>query len=783
MNRVKEIISKMTLEDKVKLCSGADFWSTEEMKDYGIPKIYCSDGPSGLRRQLGETDHLGVNNSEPATCFPAACTVGSTWNTRLAESLGRAIGEEALELRADMVLGPGINIKRNPLCGRNFEYFSEDPVLAGAMGTAWVKGCEGTGRGTSVKHFAGNNQEADRLLSDSLIDERTLREIYLKPFEMVVKEGKPAAVMCSYNKINGTYLSDHIKITRNILRDEWEFDGIVVTDWGAMNDRVCAFEAGVELEMPSSAGFFDKTVIDAVKAGELSEERIDECLERLLTLIFEKAEARKENYYFDREAHHSIARKAAEEGAVLLKNERKILPLCQNQKVALLGAMAKESRYQGAGSSHVNPTKLVSIADAFTAEDRTYCYAPGYELNGRENKAYLGEAAELAEQCDVAIVVAGLPPEYESEGYDRTHMCMPEAHVQLIEHVAEVNPNTVVILCGGSPIEMPWLEKVKAVLHMYLGGQAMGEACVNLLYGKVNPSGKLTETYPMSYRDVPSSDTYGVNPRQVEYAEGIYVGYRYYQKAGMKVRFPFGYGLSYTEFSYSNLEKKGNTVSCTVKNIGVCDGAEVVQLYVADKTGHAYRPVRELKAFEKVFLKAGEEKWVAFQMKEDMFSYYNVEKGCWGQVKGEYEIQIGASSEDIRLSCPMILTKGEESEAVNVAENLPKWYAKPEGKPSVADFEKLYGKEICLYQPPKAGEFTMMSTFNDMKDCAAAQQMLAGICQLVGAPSEDGGGQEAQFLIETISTTPLRRLVQQSGGMTPAAVLERIVDAANTEKI
>lgn len=779
MSKIKDIISNMTLEDKVKLCSGSDFWGTEEMEQYGIPKMFCSDGPSGLRRQLGEADHLGVNNSEPATCFPAACTSGSTWNTELLEDVGRAIGEEALGLQTDVVLGPGVNIKRNPLCGRNFEYFSEDPYLAGKMGTAWVKGCERTGRGTSVKHFAGNNQEADRLLSDSLIDERTLREIYLKPFEIVVKEGKPAAVMCSYNKINGTYLSDHVEITRNILRDEWGFDGIVVTDWGAMNDRVQGFEAGVELEMPGSAGFFDQSVIDAVKAGTLKEERIDECLERLLTLIFEKVETRKNGYRFDAEAHHDLARKVAEEGAVLLKNDEKILPVGKDAKIALLGAMAKDSRYQGAGSSHINPTKLVSIAEAFDAEGISYSYAPGYELSGAENKAYLEEAAELAGQCDTAVIVAGLPPEFESEGYDRKHMCMPVSHVQLIERVADANPNVVVVLCGGSPVEMPWIGKSKAVLNMYLGGQAMGEACVNLLYGKINPSGKLAETYPVSYQDVTSSDTYGVHPRQVEYAEGIYVGYRYYQKADVKVRFPFGYGLSYTEFEYSGLEKENDTVSCTVKNVGDCDGAEVVQLYVADKTGHAYRPVRELKAFKKVFLKAGEEKQITFDLTADMYSYYDTKKKGWAQVKGSYEIQIGASSEDIRLVCPVILAEGEDAEAVNVSEGLPKWYAAPQGKPSAADFEKLYGREIQPYHAPKAGEFTMMSTLEDMKDSAAAQQMISGIRQSVGAPAEGEVSQEVQFLIEITSTTPLRRLAQQSGGATAVEELEGIVKAAN----
>ena len=772
---LKETIKKMTLEDKVKLCSGNSFWSTETMEQYGIREIIMNDGPHGLRKQgTDEGDHLGINKSEPATCFPTASASASTWNIELMERMGEAIGEEALELKTDIVLGPGVNMKRNPLCGRNFEYFSEDPYLAGKLGAAWVKGVQRKGPGTSVKHFAANNQENERLLSDSLVDERTLREIYLRAFEIVVNESNPTTVMCSYNKVNGAYLSENMEITKHILRDEWGYNGVVVTDWGAMNDRIGAFKAGVELEMPYSGKLFDREVIEAVHRGELSETEIDACVERLLTLIEGQITKRKD-YHFDREAHHKLACHIAQEGAVLLKNEDNLLPIKKDKKIALLGAMADQIRYQGSGSSHINPTKLTSILEAMKSDGYPYVYEPGYEIWEEQKDIALlqDKAIEAAKAAELVVIVIGLTDAYESEGYDRTHMRIPESHVALLEKVSKVNQNIIVVLLGGSPVEMPWIDKAKAVLNMYLGGQAVGEACVNLLYGNANPSGKLAETYPLRYEDVTSSDTFGINPRQVEYAEGIYIGYRYYQKAKVPVRFPFGYGLSYTTFTYSDLMLKEDlSVSCII------DGAEIVQLYVENRTGHKYRPIRELKAFCKVFLKAGEERKVTFRLREQDFAYYDVEHARWQCVKGEYEIQIGASYEDIRLTIGTQVLEGVEVEEVNKREEILSWYQNPVGKPSITDFEQLYGKKIKSYTKPVKGEFTIMSTFHDMEGSFIVRQFM-NIMKMIFKKQCGEDIQEYQFMIAIVFHTPIRRLVQQSPGQLTVGMCQGLAHIAN----
>ena len=611
MNEIREVIAKMTLEDKIKLCSGAGFWESESMEQYGIPSFFMSDGPHGLRTQKGESDHLGINQSEQSTCFPTASASASSWNPHLLRRMGEAIGEEALHYGVDVVLGPGVCMKRNPLCGRNFEYFSEDPYLAGVMGTNWIRGVQSKGVGTSLKHYAANNQEQDRMMGDSMVDERALREIYLSAFEMAVKESQPDTVMCSYNKINGTFSSDNKKLLTDILREEWGFQGLVVTDWGAMNDRIKAYQAGCDLEMPSSNGMFDEDAKRAVAEGKLSEADIDACVERIIKLARKARETRggiADGYSFDVEAHHNLAKEIAAESAVLLKNEDTILPLEKTARIALCGAMAETVRYQGAGSSHINPTKLSSLRAAMETAGGNTAYYPSYELGGERNAYELQRAVDGAKEADVAVLVVGLPDSYESEGYDRQHMAMPESHCELVSEIAKVNPNVVVVLMGGSPVEMPWLADAKAVLNLYLGGQAVGEAAASLLYGDANPSGKLAETYPVSYKDCSSSETFGVNPRQVEYTESIYIGYRYYEKAGIPVQFPFGYGLSYTRFVLSDFTVKSgeNTagtdfvwnplkkdeklvVSCKVKNTGDRAGAEVVQIYVSDRTPDIFK--------------------------------------------------------------------------------------------------------------------------------------------------------------------------------------------------
>ena len=791
-NKIQNIISKMTLEDKIKLCSGRSFWETKAMEEYGIPSFFMSDGPHGLRTQTGAEDHLGINESERATCFPTACASASSWNPELLKQMGEAIGEEALNYGVDVVLGPGVNIKRNPLCGRNFEYFSEDPYLSGVLGASWIKGVQSKGVGTSLKHFAANNQEQDRMNGDSIVDERALREIYLSAFEMAVKEAKPDTIMCSYNKINGKFSSDNKMLLTDILRKEWGFEGLVVTDWGAMNDRIEAFKAGCDLEMPTSCGFFDEEVKRAVEEGKLKEEDIDACVKRILTLTF-KAESTRAvkaeiaSAYI--EEHHALARKIAEESAVLLKNEEAILPISNKKKVVLCGAMAENVRYQGAGSSHINPFKLSNILEYMQMQDNTVAYYPAYELDGERNEEKLKQAIDGSKDAEVVVVAIGLPDSYESEGYDREHMKLPESHNELIHELVKIKKDIVVVLMGGSPVEMPWAKDVNAILNLYLSGQAAGEAAVNLLYGKANPSGKLAETYPISYQDCSSSETFGVNTRQVEYAESIYVGYRYYDKAGIPVQFPFGYGLSYTTFDVSNLRvSKDNinfatanptvTVQCKVKNTGNVAGAQVIQVYLSDKTQDIFKANKELKGFCKVFLEPEEEKEVTIQLNKRAFSHYDVRSKAWEVLSGTYEIYVGTSLVDTPLSRELHVQGTVDALGYG---QIPQWYIHPAGKPSLQDFEVVYGDTIKPFELEKAGEFTLLNTLNDMKDNVVVQQIISEMTKgILASCGGDENNPEYIFTSRLVLNTPLIRLVQQSGGNTPIDILKVALDAANT---
>ena len=793
-NKIQNIISKMTLEDKIKLCSGRSFWETKAMEEYGIPSFFMSDGPHGLRTQTGAEDHLGINESERATCFPTACASASSWNPELLKQMGEAIGEEALNYGVDVVLGPGVNIKRNPLCGRNFEYFSEDPYLSGVLGASWIKGVQSKGVGTSLKHFAANNQEQDRMNGDSIVDERALREIYLSAFEMAVKEAKPDTIMCSYNKINGKFSSDNKMLLTDILRKEWGFEGLVVTDWGAMNDRIEAFKAGCDLEMPTSCGFFDEEVKRAVEEGKLKEEDIDACVKRILMLTF-KAESTRAvkaeiaSAYI--EEHHALARKIAEESAVLLKNEEAILPISNKKKVVLCGAMAENVRYQGAGSSHINPFKLSNILEYMQMQDNTVVYYPAYELDGERNEEKLKQAIDGSKDAEVVVVAIGLPDSYESEGYDREHMKLPESHNELIHELVKIKKDIVVVLMGGSPVEMPWAKDVNAILNLYLSGQAAGEAAVNLLYGKANPSGKLAETYPISYQDCSSSETFGVNTRQVEYAESIYVGYRYYDKAGIPVQFPFGYGLSYTTFDVSNLRvSKDNinfatanptiTVQCKVKNTGNVAGAQVIQVYLSDKTQDIFKANKELKGFCKVFLEPEEEKEVTIQLNKRACSHYDVRSKAWEVLSGTYEIYVGTSLVDTPLSRELHVQGTVDALGYG---QIPQWYIHPAGKPSLQDFEVVYGDTIKPFELEKAGEFTLLNTLNDMKDNVVVQQIISEMTKgILASCGGDENNPEYIFTSRLVLNTPLIRLVQQSGGNTPMDILKVALDAANTEQ-
>ena len=663
---LKKIVSQMTLEEKAGMCSGFDFWHLKHVDRLGIPEVMVSDGPHGLRKQDDKGDHLGMNDSIKAVCFPPAALSACSFDRKLMEEMGETIGREAQANDVSVVLGPAVNIKRSPLCGRNFEYYSEDPYLAGEIAAAFVNGVQSQHVGTSIKHFAANNQEYHRMSNSSEADERTLREIYFPAFETAVKKAQPYTFMCSYNQINGTFASENKWLLTDILRDEWGFKGYVMSDWGAVNDRVKGLEAGLDLEMPSSGGDNDAMIVKAVKEGILKEEILDQAVERILCIIFKYADHRTPQK-FTMEKDHEEAQHIAEESMVLLKNEGNILPLKTSEKVAFIGGFARKPRFQGGGSSHINCFKVTNALDSVPS-DAQVVYAEGFPAD-RDfwDDALAVEALKVAAEADKAVIFAGLPDSFESEGYDRSHMRLPECQNRLITEILKVQPNTVIVLHNGSPVEMPWLADIKGLLEAYLGGQAGGAAVANILYGKVNPSGKLAETMPLKLSDNPSYLNFG-GGEKVEYREGVFVGYRYYDTKEMKVAFPFGYGLSYTTFAYSNIklsiknptEKDIVTVSADITNTGKLAGKEVVQLYVRDLTGSAIRPVKELKGFEKVFLNPGETKTVTMELNKRSFAWYNADFHDWFVASGNYEIMVGTSSRDILLKETLHLNSSQE---------------------------------------------------------------------------------------------------------------------------
>lgn len=689
-----DIIGKMTLEEKATLMTGRDFWSTKDYAEYGIPAMYLSDGPHGVRKQAAASDHLGLNVSVPATCFPTASAMASSWNTELGEKMGEMLGEEAAAQNVNVLLGPGMNMKRNPLCGRNFEYFSEDPYLAGKMSAAYVRGIQKNGISACIKHFAANNQEKRRMVSDSVMDERTMREIYLTGFEIAVEEGKPKSIMSSYNKLNGTFTNENMHLMKDILRGEWGFDGVVVTDWAACNDRVDGVKAGNELEMPSCKyGIGD--IVKAVQEGRLDEKEVDECVDRLLDLILQTDEAVKAApKEFDKEAHHAVAEKCAEECVILLKNENKALPLGEEEKVCVIGDFAEKPRYQGAGSSIVNPTKLDSFLDCLKECKLNYIgFEKGFDRYGKKKKDLAKKAVELAEKADTVLFFAGLDEVTEAEGLDRSSMKLPEAQMTLLESLLGLGKKVVVVLSCGSSVELTTVAKADALVHAYLTGQAGAHAVLNVLTGAVNPSGKLSESYPIAYEDCSSAKWFPGEKMTVEYREGPYIGYRYYVTAGVPVQYPFGYGLSYTEFAYSGLEVSEEGVSFTLKNTGDRDGAEVAQLYVSLPGAKVFRPERELKGFAKVFLKAGEETKVSIPFDGRTFRYFNVKTNKWEVEGGEYTVSVGASCMDIRLTGVISKEGTTDVEPYDPAA-LPSYYSGRANDVGAEEFTTLLGHEI-----------------------------------------------------------------------------------------
>jgi beta-glucosidase len=743
MENIKSILAKMTVEAKASLCCGEGFWDTTALPQYGIPALILADGPHGLRKQAGNADHLGLNESVKTTCFPTAAGMASTWNRELIQKVGEALGEECQAEGVQILLGPGANIKRSPLCGRNFEYFSEDPYLSGRMAASHINGVQSQGIGTSVKHFAANNQETKRFNIDAVIDERTLREIYLASFEYAVKEAQPWTVMCAYNKINGEFCSQNKKVLTEILREEWGFEGFVVSDWFAVSERDKGLAAGLDLEMPTSAGIGKQKIIDAVKNGTLSESVLDRAAERILRIVFRSIDNKKPDAVYDKTAHHALAKEVASESMVLLKNEDAILPLSKNGKIAVIGAFAKQPRYQGAGSSHINPTRIDIPYDEMVKAANTvsFTYCPGYALdNEAADREMINAAKEAAAEAGACVIFAGLPDSMDSEGKDRKHINLPENQNILIEEIAKVQPNTVVVLFNGSAVAMPWIGAVKGVLEAYLGGQAIGGAVADIIFGSINPSGKLAEIFPVKLSDTPCYINFPGEKTKVEYREGIFVGYRYYDKTGVTPLFPFGYGLSYTTFEYSalRLDKSVMTdmeelrVSLTVKNTSKRKGKEIVQLYVRDPAASVIRPVKELKGFEKVDLAPGEKKQVEFTLGKRAFAFYDTDTGIWRVESGDFEILIGKSSVEIVLSTAVHVT-------------------------STTTVNKNY---------------TLDSTIAEIKDEPVAAQLVQMLSGILGAGQDLGMDLDALF--SSIKIRSLVAMSQMQGGGKGGISLEQL---------
>ncbi len=793
----KDIVEKMSLKQKADFVSGYDYWHLEEAEELGLPKIMITDGPHGLRKQNPNGKGVGLGNSYPATCMPPAATSACSWDEELLREEGEALAEECLQEKVSVILGPGTNIKRSPVCGRNFEYFSEDPLLAGKMSAGLINGCQSKGIGTSLKHFACNSQEAFRMIINEVIDERTMREIYFPAFEIAVKEAQPWTIMNSYNRINGVYASQNDWLQNKVARDEWGFEGLFVTDWGASVDRVPGLEAGTDLEMPSSGTLNSERIIAAVENGVLDEAVLDEGVDNVVDLIIKSKPALEKDFKYDVEAHHAVARKVAEGSMVLLKNDDNILPLKSNAKIAVIGEMAKAPRYQGAGSSVINPTKLDNAYDSLIELGADVTYAQGYykapptkkDKNRKSESELTAEAVKAAKAADVALVFIGLTEEFEAEGYDRDNIDMPAAHNVLVSEVVKANPNTVVVLAGGSVVNMPWIEDVKALLNMGLSGQAGGSAAANILMGKVNPSGKTAETYPLSFDENPVYGNYPGSPVISEHKESIYIGYRYYDTAKKNVLFPFGFGLSYTTFEYSDIklsesEIKDNetvTVSFKIKNTGDMDGAEIAQVYVADKESTIFRPEKELRAFTKVFIKAGEEKEVSVTLGKRAFAYYNTNIGDWHVETGEFAVLVGSSSRDIRLEAAVNVISTVEAEIPDYKKSAPAYYTADIAGMNGGQWAAVYGQQLPSAERDTSAKITIYNCLDDASHTKWGGRIGRLIQSVITkfASAETGDGAMLQAMAVQI---PMRNFISMSMGVFSPKMAEGLLQILNDDE-
>lgn len=789
IEKIRGLMEQMTLEEKASLCDGTGSWHTKAIERLGVPSIMVSDGPHGLRKRDPNFKSKDILDSIPAICYPTAVTTACSWDRALLHEMGEALGDECLKEKVNVLLGPGINMKRSPLCGRNFEYFSEDPLLAGEMSAAFIQGVQSKGIGTSLKHYAVNNQETRRMTVNVVVDERTLREIYLPAFETSIKKAKPWTVMSAYNRLHGEYCTENEWLQLKVLRDEWGYDGVVVSDWGAVNDRALGVKYGNDLEMPSSFGFGAGKIVDAIKSGKLDIAALDERVEQLLKLAFKGAEVLGTDYTYDEAAHHALAQKIAGQSMILLKNENGTLPLKKGVQVAVIGEMAQTPRYQGAGSSHINPIRLDNALDSLKELGAEVTYSPGYAIKTDKADAKLiAKAVEAAKAADTVLLFIGLTDDYESEGFDRYHMRLPESHNILVNAVCEVNAKVVVVLSGGSPVELPWLNKVQALLNGYLGGQAGASAIAQIIMGTVNPSGKLAETYPLGGDDTPCTNYFPGNPATVEYRESIYIGYRYYDKVQKSVCFPFGFGLSYTQFEYLDLQLDKQsmrddetlTVSFKVKNTGSVAGAEIAQVYVADKESTIYRPAKELKGFEKVHLAPGESKQIKVTLDKRAFAYYNTAIHDWHVESGVFDILVGASSADIKLKSSVDINSTlPDAPIPDFRKSAPSYYTGDITTVPDAQYEALLGYPIPPTEKDKSLPIVITDNF---ENCAHTKWGGRLVRLITFIMNRFGKGPNAVMMKAVALQTPMRAFVAMSGGLFTTRMADGLLQILNGDK-